>query len=797
MSGKPYLLPLENIIDEAVGGKAKGLARLINLDLSVPKGFVIINAHAGEYPHDLLQAYAMLGNGKVAVRSSALGEDAGDHSFAGQFETILNVQGEKALKQAIDACVRSLQNERAAAYQQSREHQQETTMCIVVQNMVDAAYAGVLFTANPVNGRHDHLVVDAVVGLGESLVSGEASSDHYVLSNNGSMSGFDTIVEEILAGSERLLSEKQLQQLANEARGAARQMEEPLDMEWAIDHSGRLFWLQARPITTIGTDLHELDTKVQPGHVLTRCNVGEIFPGPSCPLTFSIQGRFLDVSMNYMQARFMGIDPDKYHGMSHIAYVGGHMFLNLTASLDATRYSALARAEETAQSVCGFSIPELIEPSNKKSLLRRLWGIRDFYQFVTEAHKRVTDFAIHIKGFFVEYQHESLIMYQEIQKKLPWLQEATTVHLQSSAMSGVMEGIIQNIISKGQRPPSIEHQAMAAKLFAGASHVESAMLVEQLDQVVDLIAQHPDSKTKFHDVSVIEALAWMKSPEAGGIAIAFDNFMQLHGHRSYRELCLQEKAWIDEPEKLVASMQASLMARYNHSAKVLDEGHVDLSGQPWLIRFLLPKAHAAIRRREYSKSMMVKATHIIKRAYHHLGYLMAKEGRITDPGLVFYFLNEELGDFLAGKNPALGEVARKRRIAHEFQQRLVFNDVCIGKPAPVEKTQVALQDGQMLGRPVSKGVVEGTVRVAMNVIEAADLQPGEILIAPVTDVGWTPYFSLIAGLITDVGSAVSHGAVIAREYGLPCIVNAQGATGVFKTGDRVRLDADTGVITKL
>jgi pyruvate,water dikinase len=105
--------------------------------------------------------------------------------------------------------------------------------------------------------------------------------------------------------------------------------------------------------------------------------------------------------------------------------------------------------------------------------------------------------------------------------------------------------------------------------------------------------------------------------------------------------------------------------------------------------------------------------------------------------------------------------------------------------------------GELVGRPVSRGVVEGLARVAMTVEEAADLQPGEILIAPITDVGWTPYFSLIAGLATDVGSALSHGAVIAREYGLPAIVNLRAATKVFKTGDRVRLDADKGVLVRI
>jgi pyruvate,water dikinase len=127
-----------------------------------------------------------------------------------------------------------------------------------------------------------------------------------------------------------------------------------------------------------------------------------------------------------------------------------------------------------------------------------------------------------------------------------------------------------------------------------------------------------------------------------------------------------------------------------------------------------------------------------------------------------------------------------------------FDDVVSGLPQPVVLTAQGLtDDGVLAGRPVSRGAVEGMARVALTLSDAAGLQPGEILIAPITDVGWTPYFSLIAGLATDVGSAVSHGCVIAREYGLPAVVNLRSATRDFKTGDRVRLDGDRGTLTLL
>lgn len=789
---QPSILFLQDITTQPVGGKARGLAQLLQLQLEVPAGFVIQHACAGIYPENLLEAYQQLGGGKVAVRSSALGEDAADHSFAGQFETLLNIEGEVALKAAIDACVHSLQNERAQAYQQDREHEQESTMCVVVQNMVDAKAAGVLFSADPMTGRHDRLVIDAVAGLGEALVSGEASSDHYLLALD------NQVIHQHLAGAAAVLSESELKQLASEARDAAAQLGEPLDMEWAIDQSGHLFWLQARPVTTLGSDLVELDTELPEGHVLTRCNIGEMMPGACCPLTFSLQGKGIDNALQHMHVEYGGRVAITPYEWQQVRYSHGQLFIDMTAGLESARYSMLARAETMAQSICGRQIPELKAPSNKKNILRRLWGIWEFVRYLRKAEAIAGEFAKSLRTFYIEYQHNSEAMFAEIANKNFWLTDAMIVHMRSSALSGTMEGVIQAIVSKGNPEPTLDEQAQAAKLFAGAKGVESAVLVEQLDAVVDLIAAHPNGREKFHDVTTAEALAWLQSAQSGSASISFKSFLETHGHRAYKELCLMEPGWVDAPERLVESMQATLMARYQvNTDKPHHDEPLNLNEQPWLIRWLLPKAHAAIRRREYTKSMLVRVTHILKRAYRHLGEQLVAEGRLASPELVFFFTYQELADFVAGKTPGMAEHVKRRKISYAFQERLLFDDIAIGRPQPLEVKAQELEHGQLAGRPVSKGIVEGLVRVAHNVAEAAALQPGEILVAPVTDVGWTPYFSLIAGLITDVGSAVSHGAVIAREYGLPCIVNAQVATATLRTGERIRLDAETGIITRL
>lgn len=370
--------------------------------------------------------------------------------------------------------------------------------------------------------------------------------------------------------------------------------------------------------------------------------------------------------------------------------------------------------------------------------------------------------------------------------------------MRSSAASGVMEGIIQGLVSKGERPATVEQQAEAASLLAGAENVESAMLVAQLDEVVDQIATHADVVSAFQQADTSAALAWLQGPESGAAALCFADFLKLHGHRSFRELCLREKGWVDEPEKLVRTMQASVAARFTEAYQPRQVATIEPGDLSRAMRWLLPKAHRAVRQREQSKSLLVETTHRLKRGYRHLGKLLVSEGRLQDADLVFFMTHKELVDFCKQPSPEMAELTKKRRLALAFHEKLEFNDVYVGHPQPmIWQGTKGSGDGSLVGRPVSRGRVEGFARVALNLEQAAGLQAGEILIAPITDVGWTPYFSLIAGLATDVGSAVSHGAVIAREYGLPAIVNLRTATRQFATGDRVCLDADRGVLTKI
>jgi pyruvate,water dikinase len=288
------------------------------------------------------------------------------------------------------------------------------------------------------------------------------------------------------------------------------------------------------------------------------------------------------------------------------------------------------------------------------------------------------------------------------------------------------------------------------------------------------------------------ARTWLDSRDASDAGDEFRRYIGRHGHRAVRELELRQKGWAVDAAPLIASLQSGLRARLQHGAPNRPEAHHETS-HPF-IRKLLPLAHAAIRAREHTKSGLVAVTTTFKHAYRALGSRMTEEGLLPDEDAVFFLTHEELGELVQGRRDLADRAASRRRVV-DYQMLLHFPRIFSKRPEPVRLQPIEGEGGALIGKPVSRGTVTGRARVVETLEEAAALEAGEILIAPITDVGWTPYFSLIAGLATDVGSAVSHGAVVAREYGLPAVVNLRVATSHFRTGDLVTLDGDQGTLT--
>jgi len=790
----PFILQLAEITDLSVGGKAYGLSRLQAMGLAVPAAFVVCHASAEDFPADLHSSYRNQGGGSVAVRSSALGEDGSEASFAGQYETVLNVQGEDALERAIAQCVESAGSERAANYQREKLGESISTMNVVVQRMIDARCAGVVFTADPVSARRDILVIDAVEGLGEALVSGEATPDHFEV-------GVDNVlVKRQLAYASSVLSDEEVLRIADQARNAVQHEGEPLDLEWAIDKSGELFWLQARPITTLPADLNEFDTPLpRPDDVLTISNVSEMMPGAVSPLTGSFTGWCIDYGLQHMQV-VVGAREEIDKQWQITAWAFGHLFLNLTGNVVMSAGVLGSSVEQAAMTLCGRIVPELKElPPQPR--WRQLINTVKLLRYAMAAPKVVDKFGDELAQFRIDEKADSRAMWAEIESKLPFFEHAMAVHIQSSALSGFLSAIVENMVSGRSNDSTTSEQAEAVRLLAGATDVESAVMLEQLDGLVDKVAAHPEATQKLSTGDAQQALVWLQ--ETPTLAAALKEFLDAHGHRGYRELCMRDPAWRDDPLPLVQSMQASVRAR-----SVVQEANEASAGKrktddiEWStlsrgLRWALPKAHNAIRRREHTKSQLVALGYRYKVAFRHLGHLLCEEGVLPDQDLVNFYSIAELPNVVARQSSVTIEHARARRDALDYQQQFEFPEISVGMPQPLQIVETDNTDGVLVGRPASRGVAEGVVRVAHTLEEAADLQAGEILITPITDIGWTPYFSLIGGLVTDLGSSVSHGAVIAREYGLPCVVNSRQGTRVFRTGDRVRVDGDSGRVEKL
>jgi rifampicin phosphotransferase len=797
--GHPKLIPIDRIDREPVGGKAARLAQLARLGLRVPEGFVIVDAVPGRLPPELDEYSARLG-GAVAVRSSAPEEDSAERSFAGQFETILSVSGGAAIREAVEQCIASASGVRAEAYRNDTHAHGAGRMAVVVQRMVDAAAAGVAFTADPVTGQRDRVVIHAVPGLGESLVGGYRTPDRFVLSRDG------VVLERVVQGGTTALDETTLAQLLHDALKAEQQLGYPLDLEWALGRDHRVYWLQARPITTL--DLpgpEELDDPVDPAWQVTSYNVAEWMPGAMPPLSWSVVGPSYIAAINELYL-LAGLSRAQVDRIPILVNVQGHAFINMTNFYLLGSQMFGMDKDSSDLTLTGQVLPQAKLPPDAPVLQRLVHTLR-YFRLIPAGRKRLNAFVARHSGFRVEPTEDLAEYYRRLDQARAIFYESGAVHVQTSLMAMAFLGLFQRLLSRGG-PPSVKSHAAVAALLAGAkSHAPKAAessigLADALDVLGARIAAASGADQRFVRASPAEALQWLRDPSSGGAGAAFSGFLKVHGHRCIRELDFRERDWEEDPVRLVQSLQRIVSNPPAAKSDWAREAQAALAELSWgarhLIQWLLPKAHAEVVERERSKSFSVWLARQLKRSYVDFAKRLVMAGRLPDTDLIFFFEHAELERLSQGPDQELVRRAEHRRRLHPRKLATEFPRVCQGKPVPLAMTEMSARGGDVMqGTPLSRGVAVGRARVARTLEEAAAMQPGEILVTPFTDVGWTPYFSRAAGLATEVGSVLSHGAVVAREYGLPAIAGLPGVTRRFKTGDMLRVDGNTGELRRL
>ncbi len=810
---------------DAVGGKGLSLGLMAGAGLPVPPGFCVTSeafrrwrgqSLAGE--HDLgrqiADAYRGLGGGPVAVRSSATAEDGAVVSFAGQQETFLGVQGEQEVVVAVGRCWASLDTERAVAY---RKHQgvdeDGLAMAVVVQRLVPAEVAGVLFTRDPLDAEGRRMLVEASWGLGESVVSGRVTPDRFHIDRDtgavcerhiGAKTTQTTAagVQPVPAEMQNrpCLDDAQLAQLAELGRRVEQFYGGPRDLEWAWA-DGRFWLLQARPITTAGAAEREqvrreeiavLSAKAEPGGtVWSRFNLSESLPEPT-PMTWAVVRRFMAGRGGYgLMYRDLGFKPDpSVDEEGTYDLVAGRPYCNLSreprfyagwlpyehrfSSLKADPQKALYPQPTLNAARFGplfwLLLPVRLPFLAAESVASGLKLSRLSRTFAEQFRREI------LPAFAAEVARGEAEDFAALEPPalLERLEHWTRRTLVDFARDGLKPTALAAIAMR-----DVEDK-LCRKLGPGRTPAAVGALTTGV---------RPDPEADLP--GALSELA------AGRLERSV--FLKHFGWRGSQEMELAQPRWSEDAAAL-DQMAARPPAQHDPEAagqaaaaewqKLLAEGKF----APEELQALRPDVlslQTYLGLRETAKHYLMRGYALVRCV------LLELDRRYRLQGGVFYLTPEELPRLTKGENLTDLIAQRRRRRATALSLEappVLFSDdlEALGRPAsPVEGAE------EMRGAPLSAGVAEGPALVLDR--PHADSLPSEgyILVCPSTDPAWVPLFVRARGLVMETGGVLSHGAIVAREFGLPAVAGLPDVVRRLRTGQRLRIDGGRGTVTVL
>ncbi|XP_060693958.1 putative phosphoenolpyruvate synthase isoform X1 [Hemiscyllium ocellatum] len=775
---------------------------------------------------------------RLATRSSAIGEDTEGTSAAGQLSTELGVKGFEEVCEAVQKCWASLYSFQAVQYRHQRGQPVASGMGVVIQQMVPAQAAGVLFTCNPVTGHSGRMVINANYGLGESVVSGHSEPDTITLSHNlkgkcqiikkeigvkkrwclenddGGIKYEDTLISD---AAKCCISDDVILRLGQVAFQVRKTYGDPRDIEWAVKGT-KIYLLQARPITTFNTEsefelMHEFDSALSTDYEwMTTSNVGEMMPGAVTPLTSSIFVRAIEYALQELSMKAGGNPCFSPYTHKYLGICCSHLFLNLM-SLNANmeQNNIITQKKMNDFELLGrvlneLSLHDVILIHGQSPLWKRIFNMFRYLQYMLTADSRIKRLMEKMKTYQIQPANQALEFYFNIDRQLPEYFEAWCISLSKSCSSGMWNAVLISILSKGKAKWTPELMADVAALYSTCTDVLPADIPASIEAIAEAI-QTQGKRSEFLKLDAETAVSWLLSQESGDAGWKFQNFLKKHGFRCLREAEFHEKSWMSHPVKLLPAIQRALQSGKVVVDKVVlssEEAIASINSsvswiRKYVVRLILPEARKAISDRELFKAEAIRMNDVFKAAYWKLAKLMVLEGYLPDEDLLFFLTHSEIGQVLQLKSTNIISKAQRRRRLLERQMGLQFKEMNIGKPVPIDQYQ-GEETGRKItlrGMTVSQGTVKGTARVVKAILDAECIQQGDILIVASTDIGWSPYFPLLRGLVTEIGGLLSHGAVVAREHGLPCIVSCKNATNLLKSGDTVILNGRQGFVQKV
>lgn len=825
-----------------VGGKGLNLGLLQKAGFHVPDGFCITteayraSRQSTSLPKDMVSeiiiAYERLGSGRVAVRSSATAEDLPDASFAGQQDTFLNIQGQEELIGAIENCWASLNSERAVSYRQQQGIDDEKiAMAVVIQKMLTPDSSGVMFTVSP--GNEEHLMIEASWGLGEAIVSGKVTPDSFTVDRNSRQ-----IVDRTISSKKTMITEKgeitvpeqkqeipslkddQIIQLAQLGLEIEEFYSSPQDVEWALV-GDKFYILQSRPITTSPANVgarHAAPSKDQEteqlrqneikklqemaedtGTVWCGFNLAETLPAP-LPMTWSIISRFMSGRGGFgMTYRNLGFIPGKEVDRKGVVdLICGRPYFNLSREVrlyfaefpfehnfeklkeNPTSASYPQPTVNIRRGTVGFwlKFPYYIYRMTTAQL--KMNRIRKDYDHILE--ERIIPAYLKYIEQQREIQMDKLSDDELLLKIFEWIKIILRYHAKDGLIASVLAGMSYSNL-----------QTLLTKCFGedGRNMLESLIVGLKGDLTVE-------TNQKLWEVAHGQ--------------ISMQEFLDKYGHRAVGELELARPRWREDSEYVESMVnmfreneELDPEAQFLSQKEKREKAEADLRE-----RLSVGKAKAYSRNipRELQYAQRYLPYRETAKFYLMMGYELIRNG-LLEIGRryfdsvedIFYLTPSELPRLVECKDssqrsPFHQAVAERRRQREKLLSielpDVIFSDSLheIGDPPLPESSQ------ELAGTPVSSGVVTGKAVVLLEPPRSPEnMGTGYILVCPSTDPGWAPLFPGARGLVMERGGVLSHGAIVAREYGIPAVANIPGATKIIKSGQLVKVDGSKGKVS--
>ncbi|APF17872.1 PEP-utilizing protein mobile region [Caldithrix abyssi DSM 13497] len=723
----------------------------------------------------LIDRFASAGIQRIAVRSSAVSEDRADFSFAGQYATVLDVPLQiNEIWQAVKTVWASLFNPAIWEYcQKIGLPSPGLQMGVILQAMVEARFAGVAFSVDPNHPENERVVVEYVPQKGDGLVSGEVTPQHLEIvrqdfhlnrHDNRALDWLNPLIKELL----------RLEKLAGQ----------PVDVEWAVSEQ-QVYFLQYRPITTLRRVI-----------IWTRENVGEVIPDVVTPFTWSILEPITNGAYRYfLKKTGLKIGAQKlftlYHGR---VYFNHNAYQKMVNAFYVSSYIVPGRRK----------IINLLKASKLLLLLARLWylsfrlpGQIEGILKKQEKKFRALKNSARGKGDF-----------RAVKTAIKMIDRLMKVHVCATILAEFYYQLLNKICHETLDDAQID----ASRLLQGVGQVESTKSALALWEIAHWIRQNKRYRAIFEKESVEQLIKWWRQlPSSDVFKQQLELFMENFGYAALHEFEISYPRWHEEPAYVFGALKQYVRSEEGYAAvnrqykqmererqiiveRVRNEiGSRDSRAKLLLFNYLLKKAEYLSFQREFLKQKILRWLDLLKQNLLSIGERMAGDG-----SEIFYLELKEVEMLL--KNQQAQE-----RLNLLIKQRKAQRKKYLREKYPPKIRQIGAQwtpifeksaaDSGLRGLACSAGVVEGRACVIVDVErEGSRFTPGDILVTRATNPGWTPVLALAGGIITELGGALSHGAIIAREFGIPMVAAVSGATEKIQTGQWIKLNGQSGTI---